>query len=84
MKDTKLNRSKTSHHKIFKCVIKNGMSKHISLHDIIKFSYQKYVHQWVLGKIDIVKTVNGMEPFTCQRILNAIKLRVQCFQKGVK
>ena len=37
LKDTKLNRSKTSQHEIFKCVIKNGMSKDISLHDILKF-----------------------------------------------
>ena len=60
------------------------MSKHISLYDMLTFSYQKYVQQWVLGMIDIVKTINGKGPVTCQGILHAIKLRVHFFQKGVK
>ena len=34
--------------------------------------------------IDIVKTINGMEPVACQGILRAMKLRVQFFQKGAK
>ena len=60
------------------------MSKHISLYDTFTFSYQKYVQQWVLGMIDIVKTINDTEPVTCQGILRAMKLRVQFFQKGAK
>ena len=60
------------------------MWKHISLYDIFTIYYQKFDRQWVLAMIDIVKTINGMEPVTCQGILHAIKLRVQFFQKGTK
>ena len=45
LKDTKLNRSKTSHHKIFIYVTRNRICGHVFLYDIFTFSYQKYVQQ---------------------------------------